>query len=128
MSILLFLVGLVFALGLGQVIVSGFLNWVRTTSQVPRIRPNAGVPNWIVGLFERSFAFALAFANVQGAYVVLGAYLAAKLTLNWKRIPYEKTKLEVERRVRVYGISALMAGVLSLSIGVIGGAIARCGM
>jgi amino acid transporter len=72
MSILLFLVGLVFALGLGQVIVSGFLNWVRTTSQVPRIRPNAGVPNWIVGLFERSFAFALAFANVQGAYVLLG--------------------------------------------------------
>ncbi len=40
-----------------------------------------GVPNWITGLFERTFAFALAFANVEGTYVLLIAWMTAKLAL-----------------------------------------------
>jgi hypothetical protein len=35
------------------------------------------VPNWIVGLFERTFAFGIVLANVEGAYAVLG------WRLNW---------------------------------------------
>jgi hypothetical protein len=127
MSIFLFVVGLGFALGLGHLVVKWFLGWVRERSGVPANRAEAGVENWIVGLFERTLAFVLAFANVEGAYVVLGAWMAAKLALNWRRHPFNKDDPNAEREVRVYGISALMAGVLSLGFGVIGGAVARCG-
>jgi len=125
MSVFWFLVGLLFALVLGHFVVEWFINWVRTKSGVEPRRTNAGVDNWIVGLFERTLAFALAFANVPGTYAVLIAWMAAKLALNWKRpLPPKGSKKE-ERERRVYGISALMAGTLSLSIGVIGGIIAR---
>jgi hypothetical protein len=82
----------------------------------------------IVGLFERTFAFGLVFTNVEGAYAVLGAWMAAKLALNRQRPPFNADDAEAERQVRVYGISALMAGTLSLGLGVIGGVIARCGL
>ena len=125
-SMFMFITGLAFALGVGLV-VGPFLTWVRTKSKVDPKRPGReGVPSWITGLVERTFAFAVAFANVEGAYAVLIAWMTAKLALNWKRHPYKLNKKE-ERKVRVYGISALLAGTLSLGIGVIGGLIARCG-
>jgi hypothetical protein len=127
MSVLLFIAGLVVALPLGHVVVKWFLDTVRKISDVPTDRPGAGVPNWIVGLFERTFAFGVVFTNVEGVYAVLGAWMAAKLALNWQRPSYNKDDPNAEWQVRVYGISALMAGTLSLSLGAIGGAIARCG-
>jgi len=127
MSVFWFLVGLLFALVLGHFVVEWFINWVRTKSRVEPRRTNAGVDNWIVGLFERTLAFGLAFANFPGTYAVLIAWMAAKLALDWKRpLPPSKGSSKEERERRVYGISALMAGTLSLSIGVIGGIIARC--
>ena len=127
MSFLSFIAGLLFALVLGHFVVGWFIDWVRTKSGVPTKREGAGVPNEIVGLFERIFAFAVTFANVEGAYALLIAWMAAKLALNWERPPYNGADVKEERLVRVYGISALMAGTLSLSLGVIGGIIARCG-
>jgi undecaprenyl pyrophosphate phosphatase UppP len=126
-SILLFVAGLVIALGLGHFAVKWFLDSVRAESDVPADRPGAGVPNWIIGLFERTFAFLIILAAVEGAYAVLGAWIAAKLALNWQRHPY-KDDPEEERLVRVYGISALMAGILSLGFGVVGGVISRSGL
>jgi hypothetical protein len=124
MSVFWFLIGLLFALVLGHFVVEWFINWVRTKSGVEPRRTN-NIDNRIVGLFERTLAFALAFANFPGTYAVLIAWMAAKLALNWKRPP-SKESSKAERERRVYGISALMAGTLSLSIGVIGGIIARC--
>jgi hypothetical protein len=79
MSVLFFLVGLVFALVIGHMVVNWLLETVRTKSGVPVKRLEAGVDNSIVGLFERTFAFAVAFANFEGAYAVLLAWMAAKL-------------------------------------------------
>jgi hypothetical protein len=122
----MFITGLAFALGVGHLLVGPFLTWVRANSDVDPKRPGReGVPPCITGLVERTLAFAVAFANVEGAYVVLIAWMTAKLALNWNR-PGADVK-EDERQVRVYGISALLAGTLSLGIGVIGGLIARCG-
>ena len=70
MSVILFVAGLVFALAVGHLVVKWFLDIVRAKSGVPADRPGAGVPNWIVGLFERSFAFGVIFVNVEGAYDV----------------------------------------------------------
>jgi hypothetical protein len=56
MSVLLFIAGLAFALPLGHLVVKWFLDIVRGMSGVSADRPGAGVPNWIVGLFERTFA------------------------------------------------------------------------
>jgi hypothetical protein len=88
MSFLSFLVGLLFALVLGHFVVEWFLNWVRTKSSVEPKRPNAGIDNWIVGLFERTLAFVLVLANFPGTYAVLIAWMTAKLALNWKRMPF----------------------------------------
>jgi hypothetical protein len=123
MSVLWFLFGLLFALAFGHFVVEWFINWLRTRSGVKPRRTNE-VDHRIVGLFERTLAFALAFANFPGTYAVLIAWMAAKLALNWKR-PSSKESSNAERERRVYGISALMAGTLSLSIGVVGGIIAR---
>ena len=50
--------------------------------------------------------------------------MGAKLALNWKKQTFTGLS-DADRMVRVYGISALMAGTLSLGFGVIGGLIAR---
>jgi hypothetical protein len=125
MSVFLFIAGLVFVLGLGHVVVDWFLTWVRRKSELPTDMGIyvAGVPNWITGVFERSFAFVLVFANVPGTYVLLIAWMGTKLALNWKKQPF--VGASSDRQVRVYSISALMAGTLSLGFGVIGGLIAR---
>ena len=125
MSFLLFIVGLAFTLW-AHYPVKWFLAWVRTKSGVPPDRPGAGVPNWIVGAFERLFAFGVVLADVENAYAVLIAWMAAKLAANWQR-PTVVGDSAVDREVRVYGISALMAGTLSLSLAVIGATIARLG-
>ena len=125
MSFFLFIAGVVFALGLGHVVVDWFLTWVRNKSDPSTpVYYQAGVPNWITGVFERLFAFVLVFFNVPGTYVLLIAWMGAKLALNWKKQTFTGLS-DADRMVRVYGISALMAGTLSLGFGVIGGLIAR---
>ncbi len=129
-------VGLVVALGVGHLVVTCFLTAVRTSFGYPAQRKGTILWPWFTGLFERTLAFVVALADVDGAYAVLIAWMAAKLALNWQRpaapeadkpVNDKKRPTNDEER-RIYGFSALMAGVLSLGIGVIGGIIARCGL
>ena len=125
-AILWFLFGILFALVVGHFVVEWFIDLLRRRGGVEPRRTNE-VDNRIVGLFERTLAFTLAFANFPSYYAILIAWMAAKLALNWKRpLPPSKENSKEERERRVYGMSALMAGTLSLGIGVIGGIIARC--
>jgi hypothetical protein len=69
----------------------------------------------------------LFLGDLKQVGVVLLAWMTAKLAANWQRQPYKGDGGAKDQELRVYSISALMAGTLSLSIGVIGGAIARWG-
>ena len=124
MGVLLFILGLAVALG-SQPIVKWFVQWVRKESGVPTDREGEGVPPWIVGTFERLLAFALIFFNVEQALTVLIAWMAAKLAANWRRQTLVGDDSEADRKIRIYTLTALMAGTLSLGFGVLGGAIAR---
>jgi hypothetical protein len=119
MGVLLFTLGLAVAL-FAHFPVKWFLDWVRRKSEVD---PPTGkrVPNWITGTFERLLAFVLVIAvsQIEQVTLILLAWLGAKLAANWQRAPYDEL-------ARVYTISALMAGTLSVGLGVLGGVIARC--
>jgi uncharacterized metal-binding protein len=131
MSVFLFLIGLAVAV-LGHFPVKWFYDWVRRKSGLPvREEDDAAlaVPHRIIGTFERLFAFALVLAvsEVGQVVTVLIAWMAAKLAANWQRRPTEGKDEEKDRQIRANTFIALMAGVLSLAFGALGGAIARCG-
>ena len=119
----LIIAGLVVALGLGHVAVKYFVEFVRWMSDVPAEPPGKRVPNWITGLFERSLAFLLVLflPDIKEVGVVLLAWMTAKLASNWQRQPFKGDGGEADQLVRVYSISALMAGTLSLGFGILGG-------
>jgi hypothetical protein len=121
--------GLAVALGLGHVVVRYFLKFVRWMSGVPAEPRGKRVPNWITGLFERSLAFVLVvtITDMKEVGVVLLAWMTAKLAANWQRQPFKGDGGVKDQKLRVYTISALMAGTLSLGFGILGGLIARHG-
>lgn len=125
--------GLFVAFVVGHFFVVWFLKEVRERWGVKPREGAQGGP--LVGHFERALAFLLVLASVESTYVIiLTAWMAAKLALNWKRpLPprsrgeTKKQREEKEREHRARGFSALMAGVLSLGLAVTGAAIVRCG-
>ena len=71
--------------------------------------------------------FVLFLFAVEDAGTVLIAWMAAKLAANWQR----RELTDNERKslwIRAQTFVALMAGVLSLAIGVLGGSIAHCAL
>lgn len=115
-----FFVGLLVTLAVGQLVVWPFLWGVRRLSKVPQ-RTGEGVPPWIVGAFERTLAFIVGIAAHPNAAWILAGWLGAKLALNWQRPILARATKKQRLEFRVYGISALMAGVLSVGIGYYGG-------
>ena len=110
----------------GHVAVKGFVAFVRKLSNLTELYPEA-VPAWIVGTFERTMTFVLFLFAVEDAGTVLIAWMAAKLAANWQRrelTDNERKSLWIWAQTFV----ALMAGVLSLAIGVLGGSIAHCAL
>jgi hypothetical protein len=101
------------------------VRWLRGQSRIPEIRPekDKGVPPWIVGSFERLLAFVLVLFDVQGAYTLLAIWIGAKLAASWHRIPV--TSDEAGRDVRAGTMVALIAGIISVGIGVVVGLMAR---
>ena len=101
------------------------VRWLRGQSRFAEIRPDKdiGVPPWIVGSFERLLAFVLVMFDVQGAYTLLAIWTGAKLAASWHRFPV--TSDEAGRQVRAGTMVALIAGIVSVGIGVLVGLIAR---
>lgn len=129
MSVLLFILGLAVAL-LAYLPVDWFVRWLRQKSELPPREPRKeAVPVFIIGTFERLLAFSLTYLNVEGAYAILIAWMAAKLAAGWPRQPLsggsDELEVEADREIRAGIFVALMAGTLSLLFGVIGGMIAR---
>jgi hypothetical protein len=85
-----------------------------------------GVPVWFVGNFERILAVILVAAHVSEAYTVLAAWLAAKLATSWQRLPIDTGNEQRNRQIRAGTLVALIAGVISVSFGIVAGLLFRC--
>ena len=122
--VLLFLIGLA-STRLVHRPVAWFLEWLRGKSDFRDPRPKPGVPHVITGTFERALAFILVLSiSFDKAVTVLGIWLGLKLAANWQAMPKDE---KTSREVRVGTLTALMAGVVSVSLGVSAGLIARWG-
>jgi len=128
---------LVLAIGLAVILLANpfvgrLSRWLREKSRIePRKVSEEGVPVWITGHFERLLAFLLVVLHVEGAYTLIALWLGAKLAASWQRIPTEIQKgdewksREHSRQVRAGTLCALIAGIVSILIGVAAGLVVR---
>jgi hypothetical protein len=80
------------------------------------------VPHLVIGTFERLLAFFLVWlVPAERAGIILLAWMTAKLAANWQR------REDADQEIRARTLIALITGTLSLSFGVVGGAIAKHG-
>lgn len=119
-AVIVFCIGLVIALG-GGFFVAGFVDVVQRMHGLEP-RPQQGrMDAFFLGVFERLLTFFLVYYSVDETAVVLTAWVAAKMLLNWQRDPTGMPQEEWRTR----GFIALMANVVSLAFGVMGGLLAN---
>ena len=116
-------VGLVVAWPLGYLVVEWLIRILNRLCDLPPKPEGPAFPAWLLGLFERALAFVLVVAKRDQIAVVLIAWMAAKLAINWQR-PVEQSAAQSEPERRIRGFITLIAGVVSLSFGILGGVIA----
>lgn len=111
-------------------LVPAFRDWLMKESDVsdPELVKHDRVPIWFVGNFERILAVILVAAHVSEAYTVLAAWLAAKLATSWQRLPIDTGDEERNRQIRAGTLVALIAGVISVSFGIVAGLLFRCAL
>lgn len=119
-------VGFAFAVGVGFLGVRRFLRQLRKYIgyNPPDVAPDTpGVPDWLVGVMERSFFTVAVGMNIQGYLIAMGAWLALKMASNWHLQYVEDDPAERARKIR-YGMTALVAGLLSMAFALAGGLVA----
>ena len=129
MIIVTFVVGLAATLSVGHLVVyffTKYLDWLTGTDkdEPPNVDqsaiPHVGrIPPAFMGLFERSLAFSLFFLGVENAGALLAAWIGAKLATNWSRAT-KPDDANMDRFVRTRSQIALLAGVVSVTIGAVG--------
>jgi len=109
-------------------VVPAFRNWLWNESDISdrELVEHDGVPVWFVGNFERILAAILVWAHIPDAFTVLAAWLGAKLATSWQRIPVDSGDAKLNRQVRAGTLVALIAGVISVSFGVVAGLLFSC--
>jgi hypothetical protein len=126
---------LALAIGIGVIFLSYgpvglFSRWLGAKSRIKaRTAKEEGVPVWITGNFERLLAFFLVFLHVEGAYALIALWLGAKLAASWHRLPTEPygddEKREYNRQIRAGTLCALIAGIVSVLVGVLAALVVR---
>jgi len=79
-----------------------------------------GVPPSLTGIIERLFFTVIVAFNVSGFISAMVGWLALKLATNWNRKFWDDTY-----SARLYGFSALIAGLVSMLFAFLGGLIIR---
>lgn len=125
----LWLIGLTFSVVAGGVVTWMFVETLRKWMRLPR-KPKTkgktaprGVPPFVTGAIERLFFSVLVAFSVEGFAAAMVAWLALKLATNWNRDFWKKTS-----SARLYGFSALLAGLVSMLFAFLGGLIAKGGL
>ncbi len=125
-DILPWLIGLLTSLGVGHLVVDGFLRSLRRRSglgdkpvahdiAVPRVAP------WLTGLVERLFFTILVASGASGVPTAMVGWLGLKLATNWNHPGWKELSTS-----RAFAFSGLLAGLLSMLFAYLGGLI--CGL
>ncbi len=96
------IVGLLVALVLGDVVTRSFLAIVRRSMTMPE-RRSARIPGWLTGSVERLFfATLIGFDLAAGISAAMVAWIGIKMASNWNMLQNEES--------RAPAFSALLAG------------------
>ena len=118
------IVGLAFALVLGQVITGLFLSMLRKNiglTEKPRSEDTPKrIPPWVTGTVERLVFTIFVGINAAAAPTAMIAWLALKLATNWNHPQWHS-----DPQTRIFAFSALLAGLISLTCAYVGGLIAN---
>jgi hypothetical protein len=116
------ILGIGFSLVAGQFAVEYFLRELRKFMQLGEkpepASPIKSAPAWLTGGLERLFFTFLVAFQVAGTPAAMIGWLALKLATRWSREPTEEGA-----RARAFAFSALLAGLLSMLIALLGGEI-----
>ena len=122
----LWIIGLTFSVLGGWLVTWPSLTLLRKWMRLPE-KPKSqgkskprGVPPTLTGMIERLFFSVLVAFSVEGFAAAMIAWLALKLATNWNRDFWKKTS-----SARLYGFSALLAGLVSMLFAFLGGLIAK---
>jgi hypothetical protein len=114
--------GLTFSLVIGHIVTWLFLLGLRHALRLgekPSLTDGRKrVPPWLTGVTERLFFTVLIGVEVSGAPAAMVGWLALKLATNWNH-PDWKDKADA----RTFALSALLAGLVSMMLALIGGLI-----
>lgn len=116
------ILGLGFSLLVGHFAVEHFLRRLRkymALGDKPALPdPLKRVPPWLTGGLERLFFTLLVAFNVSGTPAAMVGWLALKLATNWNHPDFKDNS-----QARSFAFSGLVAGLLSMSVALIGGRI-----
>jgi hypothetical protein len=115
---------MLFSLGIGHLATKTFINRLRNWMGSPK-SPAAltkEVPPGLTGLIERLFFFTLVGAGVEGYPTAMMAWLAVKLATNWN---HPEVKGDSGTDTRAFALSALLAGLISMTFALLGGLLVR---
>lgn len=116
------ILGLGFSLVVGHFAVDYFLRELRKYMQLGDRPALPGgmirVPPWLTGGLERLFFTLLVAFGVSGTSTAMIGWLALKMVTNWNR-----RESEDDVKERSFAFSALVAGLLSMFLALLGGLI-----
>ena len=81
------------------------------------------VPNWLLGMVERSFFTILVALDVAGYAVTMIAWLGVKMAASWTRVGSEDEGKAYDIAQRGLAVSALVVGLISMGFALAGGLI-----
>jgi hypothetical protein len=123
---LLWVISIVWTLGIGTYLVPKFQGWLRNTYldaiKFKSYKPEEFGPiDWLLGFIERAFFMILIAFKISGAAVAMITWLLVKMATNWHRIiDTEKGKQPLNRGL---ALCSLVTGMVSLFFAVTGGII-----
>jgi hypothetical protein len=115
--------------GLAVTLVAGhygtkwFHDYLNRSAGLESVPPIKRVPPGITGTFERLLTFILVASHFPNPQNVVLAWLAAKLAANWQRNEPANSTDDLRREYRTRSLIAVMAGIVSVAFGYLGGVI-----
>lgn len=117
------MIGFAVALGAGYIVTEALYRFLHWVSEIEVIDRRGRLPPYVTGLFERTLAFVVVATSFPDFQNILLAWLAAKAAANWNREEPPESKLQERYVYRSRSIMALMLGIVSVAMGIVGGKI-----
>lgn len=121
-------IGLIVAIGLGALVPSQFLKYLRAYLGLGRKKTTATpgvkvVPAWLTGVVERLFFTLLVAFNISATAVSMIGWITVKMVTNWNARKLNPAAEDQQEAIN-WAFSALLTGLVSMLFALLGGLIA----